>query len=173
MALLFFVVLAGLCANLNDDEEKVSLCYMYAMVLMSIGLFQTGLKMLVEQRDLIFPQQDPVTLFYIFYQSVVAALINMFAISKFVYAKNQLYRLVSIPLSITVIYNISVPIENLFYGTHYIWNLDYIIPSLCVVEVILLFMGSDFVRDKHKRSRRADDIHRDITLYGKAFNHRD
>tara|TARA_R110000851_G_scaffold22894_2_gene67595 strand:- start:13369 stop:13896 length:528 start_codon:yes stop_codon:yes gene_type:complete len=170
ISLIFFVVIAGLCANLNDDDEKVSLCYLYAILIMGTGLFVKGLEALVIERDLFHSKDDPVTLFFIFYQYLVPAILNLFAISRFAYASNTYYRLVSIPLALTVICNISIPVENLLNGTTYIWNLDYVIPSLCVVEVVLLFIGSDFVRNRNRESDGADDLHRNTTLYSKAFN---
>ena len=164
---------AGIAANLNEDKDNTRLCYLYAQVILFSGLVVHSLGVMIAIRDETHSLLDELTSFYISYQSIVPALLNLFAISLFAYAKRFLYRLLVVPLALSVMYNIAVPVENLVYGTTYIWEKHYIIPLLCGVEIALLIGGSDVVRDKFARSFGNDDIRGHSPQHNKVSDHRD
>lgn len=145
---ILFAVIAGFAANLSTTEQKTRLCHMYAWVLLFAGFFAHCTMMWINARDAIYPASDALTRFLDFSQYIVPAALNIFAIYKFMGATNKAYRLVSIPLTLTVLCNIGIPLEFKLFGTTELWSMPYIIPALCAIEVTLLMVGSDVIRDK-------------------------
>jgi len=145
---ILFAIIAGVVANLSTSDEKVRLCIMYAQVLLFAGLFAHGTTAWINHRDSMLPASDWLTRFLDFYQYLVPAALNLYAITRFQKSMNRAYRLISIPLSFTILYNIGVPLEFKLFGTTNLWSATFIIPALCATEVILLLVGSDVIRDK-------------------------
>jgi len=145
---ILFAVIAGFAANLSTTEQKTRLCHMYAWVLLFAGFIGHCTTMWIDGRDAIYPASDSITRLLDFSQYIVPAALNIFALLKFIDATNKAYRLVSIPLIFTVLCNIGIPLEFRFFGTTQIWSMIYLIPALCAIEVTLLMVGSDVIRDK-------------------------
>ncbi len=170
--IIFFALLAGVAANLNTNKENVKLCNMYAQILLFSGLVTHTLGLMVAQRDLVYSPTDSLTLFYVAFSGIVPAVLNMYAVSLFVYSKNPIYRLLIIPLSLNIMWSLGVQVENLIYDTIYIWEIQWFVPAMSTIEIVLLLGGSDVVRDKLDRSLRDDDLHSDGALHNKISNHR-
>lgn len=163
-----FAAVAGLAANYNTRRCDQYLCRAYALVILLSAIALHGGVFWVAGRDNYYPEDDPITSLIIFSEYFLPGCFNLFAVVMFLQSDKLLYRWVALPIAVTAVINVSIPLEKIFFNSYQVWGYKNIIPGLCVLELALLLGGSDGGRDRINRFVESRRMHRHTAHIAKS-----